>query len=389
MSKKNRFEIFKVTNNVNFSVIFGFFLLLSIFLAVNVSAKENINDEKFSFLATGDTRPEDYLPYDKQNPDELKTIISKTLGGEKINLIYDNSGCLMKVDILKGESKLELLYCKDYWPQYMFSYKGNSKPIETYTAKGRQWVLESLVKQLNSGEYAFLVHTGDFVRSGLQGNSFQDSPYWQLLNKQLLSHIQPGIVLAVPGNHEYYQDPNLIGFRGAFPWLKKEGFTEKNRIYAKIYKNSLFVGLDSGPLLGPTNWYSKYPDFDGQMKFLKEQLKAAQKGKKIKNVFVSYHYPSFGVCGHDPLPMDTNPHNLLKNYSRIFNITVFNGHSHTTEHFYVDGINYLVLGGGGAPKYYTDAEHPSKEPELFWKGKKRKMMYNYLAKLFPFFSRGD
>ena len=42
-----------------------------------------------------------------------------------------------------------------------------------------------------------------------------------------------------------------------------------------------------------------------------------------------------------------NPHHVLAAYAKDLDIVVFNGHVHTTELFDVDGVKYLVLGGGG------------------------------------------
>ncbi len=39
---------------------------------------------------------------------------------------------------------------------------------------------------------------------------------------------------------------------------------------------------------------------------------------------------------------------LLASYAKDLDIVVFNGHVHTTEIYDVDGVKYLLLGGGGA-----------------------------------------
>jgi hypothetical protein len=60
------------------------------------------------------------------------------------------------------------------------------------------------------------------------------------------------------------------------------------------------------------------------------------------------------------------------------NIVVFNSHSHSTEHYLVDGVHYLVLGAGGAPQAFDRNDNPSPEPELYWQGRDRVEEYNYL-----------
>ena len=98
----------------------------------------------------------------------------------------------------------------------------------------------------------------------------------------------------------------------------------------------------------------------------------------MKHVFVVYHKPSFVKVGHDPLPADQSPHQVLKKFADKLNICVFNSHTHTTEQYRVDNIDYLVLGGGGAPQKFTLTDHPTTEKELYWKGKQRMEEYNYL-----------
>ena len=65
-------------------------------------------------------------------------------------------------------------------------------------------------------------------------------------------------------------------------------------------------------------------------------------------------------------------------------MVVFNGHVHTTELYDVDGVKYLVLGGGGAEQDpilpgRTSIKVPSNyPPDLYWKGKPPQLEYNYV-----------
>ena len=63
---------------------------------------------------------------------------------------------------------------------------------------------------------------------------------------------------------------------------------------------------------------------------------------------------------------------------------MFNGHVHTTEMYDVDGVKYLMLGGGGAEqdpilpgrtRIKVPADYP---PDLYWKGEPPKEEYNYV-----------
>jgi hypothetical protein len=84
------------------------------------------------------------------------------------------------------------------------------------------------------------------------------------------------------------------------------------------------------------------------------------------------------------IPDDQNPHKTIAAYARDLDIVVFNGHVHTTELYQVDGVKYLLLGGGGAEQdpilpgrthLKVRADYP---PDLYWKGAAPKEDYNYV-----------
>ena len=86
-----------------------------------------------------------------------------------------------------------------------------------------------------------------------------------------------------------------------------------------------------------------------------------------------------------PIPESQNPHHVLASYAKDLEIVVFNGHVHTTELYEVDGVKYLLLGGGGAeqdpilPGRTHIAVPPNYPPDLYWKGERRREEYNYVV----------
>jgi hypothetical protein len=116
---------------------------------------------------------------------------------------------------------------------------------------------------------------------------------------------------------------------------------------------------------------------------MKEWLDEA-KAKRIPKVFITFHYPVFARAGLGPIPFATNPHRFIASYAKDFEISVFNGHVHTTEMYEVDGVKYLMLGGGGAeqdpiPPGRTSNKVPADyPPDLYWKGDPPKEEYNYV-----------
>ena len=93
-----------------------------------------------------------------------------------------------------------------------------------------------------------------------------------------------------------------------------------------------------------------------------------------RKVFIAFHAPAFCRSGMGPIPESQNPHKVIASYAKDLEIVVFNGHVHTTELYEVDGVKYLLLGGGGAEQdpilpgrtsIKVPAGYP---PDLYWKG---------------------
>jgi hypothetical protein len=119
------------------------------------------------------------------------------------------------------------------------------------------------------------------------------------------------------------------------------------------------------------------------MKQLQAWLDEA-KATGTKNVFISFHNPAFARSGMGAIPEAQNPHKTIAAYAKDLDIVVFNGHVHTTEVYAVEGVKYLLLGGGGAEQ---DPILPGRThikvpdgypPDLYWQGEAPKEDYNYV-----------
>ena len=108
------------------------------------------------------------------------------------------------------------------------------------------------------------------------------------------------------------------------------------------------------------------------------------KANGIKKAFIIFHYPDFARSGLGPIPEPDNPHKLIASYAKDMEVVVFNGHVHTTEMYDVEGVKYLMMGGGGAEQdpilpgrtsIKVPADYP---PDLYWKGQPPKEEYNYV-----------
>jgi hypothetical protein len=252
------------------------------------------------------------------------------------------------------------------------------------------------VKDVNTGRAKFVINSGDVVWWGNQGRTVDDSPYWKRVNDTMLKKLPPpddelraagldGRWFIGVGNHEVWGDPKIEGTLNAVPYLRKLGVTPENLIYKFDFRDSRFIFLWSGKYdyRSPSNWDADRPKYEEQIDHMKEWLDEA-KAKRIPKVFITFHYPVFARAGLGPIPFATNPHRFIASYAKDFEISVFNGHVHTTEMYEVDGVKYLMLGGGGAEQdpilpgrtsNKVPADYP---PDLYWKGDPPKEEYNYV-----------
>jgi hypothetical protein len=267
---------------------------------------------------------------------------------------------------------------------------------EMFQLEGGDWVAREIVQHVQSGRAKFVINSGDVVWWGNQGLSVEDSPYWKRVNDTMLKLLPPpddemraagleGRWYLSVGNHEVWGDPKIEGTLSAVPYLKKFGVTPERLIYKFDFKGVRFVFLWSGKYdyRSPSLWDGDRPKYAEQMVQLRQWLDEA-KASGIKKAFIIFHYPVFCRAGLGPIPEPDNPHKVIAAYAKDIELVVFNGHVHTTELYDVDGVKYLVLGGGGAEQDpilpgRTSIKVPSNyPPDLYWKGKPPREEYNYV-----------
>jgi hypothetical protein len=187
------------------------------------------------------------------------------------------------------------------------------------------------------------------------------------------------------GNHEVWGDPKIEGTLDAVPYLKDFGVTPERLIYKFDFKDSRFIFLWTGKYdyRSPSMWDGDRPKYVDQMQALRHWLDEA-KAKGIPRAFIVFHYPVFARSGLGPIPEPDNPHKTIAAYAKDLELIVFNGHVHTTELYDVDGVKYLMLGGGGAEQDpilpgRTSIKVPADYPQdLYWKGHPPIEDYNYV-----------
>lgn len=368
---------------------------------------------RFSFLVYGDSRPMMNLPFRlDQREDAVKLLaqmfalilpekVAEETVRREITLIYDpESHELVQIVMpLWTKSEITTLTVEKGWiteasVEDIKLLPGVRRTI--FRLFGGAWVARQLAEQVQSGKAQFIISTGDLVWWGFQGSKPSENPYWKLVHDNLLNRLPPpdgpmraaGLparIFPAVGNHEVWGDPNVQALLETFPYLRDFGVSDKRLIYHFDFNDVRFIFLWTGKYdyRSPSAWDAERPRYEAQMSELRDWLDQA-KASKIRKVFISFHAPAFCRSSVGPIPDPQNPHKVIASYAKDLEIVVFNGHVHTTELYEVDGVKYLLLGGGGAEQdsilpgrtsIDVPADYP---PDLYWKGQPRREEYNYL-----------
>ena len=399
--------------SVLFAVIALFTLIAGRAAAVEKSTPTKKSTSGVSFAVYGDSRSMMYLPYMETEKEEATNAMvdmfelvlpEKVAAGvvqKDVKLIYDPATKELAQVIMPFMTRSEVTY--------MTLDKGwvTEAAVEDvkllpgvrrtmFRLHGGEWVARGVVNDVKSGRAKFILNTGDMVWWGKQADKPSENPYWKLVYEDVLKQMPapddqmraaglPGRVFPAVGNHEVWDDSDVEGLLSVFPYLKEFGVSDKRLIYKFDYNGVRFIFLWTGKYdyRSPTSWDATRPAYEAQMKELKQWLDEA-KAAGTKKVFISFHCPAFCRSGMGPIPESQNPHKILASYAKDLDIVVFNGHVHTTELYEVDGVKYLLLGGGGAEQdpilpgrtsIKVPAGYP---PDLYWKGQPPKEEYNYL-----------
>ncbi len=368
-----------------------FTLLFSLISAPSSYAIDQQSD--FSFAVLGDTRGEVFIPGGFKQEAEIKSLLQMRYKRVPELNFDPYSGQLTSFLVERhGDKESYKAIYREGWPELIIRGDGDHARV-VMRATGRKWVFDRIAAAFNPSltpvdqRPLFCIHTGDLILWAAQGQGLHQSPYWQRFQKELLAKIPPpepssglpGRFFPVLGNHETWLDENLKGLLTTLPYLGQLGFTQERRIYSFTHGGCRFIFLDSGGYdkKRGVGWWTDKPGFEKQMAALTGWLQKA-KEEKARQVFIAYHKPSFCITGHGALPEEWNPRRFIEPFAKDLSISVFNGHVHTTEIYRVNGVRYLVLGGGGAPqKFQPDppADHP---PELYWGKSPRLEEYNFL-----------
>ena len=208
-------------------------------------------------------------------------------------------------------------------------------------------VTAKLVKQMAGEGLDFVIHTGDVVYNAGENTSPAEAfalKYFQPFAPLL--HQLP--IYAVPGNHEYAQDARIDGvpyYYHVFPSLLDSGQVDpspskRRQYYAIVYQNIQFIFLDSQVFFGEKGKTE-------QEEWLDQRLQDDQ----TKYSVVIMHVPLFTssvIHPKDSQPVRQAWHDKFTGAGVPL---VLSGHSHNYERLVVDGVTYVVTGGGSSQLY--------------------------------------
>ena len=370
-------------------------------------------DLAFSFAVYGDSRSMMYLPYKSAQREEaiklmvdmfdlvLPEKVSEEVVRRDVKLIYDPATDELVQIVMPFESKSEVTTLKVDKGWVTEASVEDVKLLPgvhrtMFRLQGGEWVAREVVKDVQRGRAEFILNTGDMVWWGKQGSTPSENPYWKLVYEDVLKQLPapdqqmraaglPGRIFPAVGNHEVWDDFDVEGLLQAFPYLKQFGVSDKRLIYKFDFGGARFIFLWTGKYdyRSPSGWDADRPQYEAQMKELRNWLDEA-KAAGTRKIFIAFHAPAFCRSGMGPIPEPQNPHKVIASYAKDLEIVVFNGHVHTTELYEVDGVKYLLLGGGGAEQdpilpgrtaFKVPANYP---PDYYWKGQPPKEEYNYL-----------
>lgn len=171
----------------------------------------------------------------------------------------------------------------------------------------------------------FLANVGDLTATG----STADYTTFFNIERDLLTRTA---LFPALGNHDTANMSN---------WYALLALPNNERWYSLRYGNAVLHVLDN---------YSSYTPGSAQYTWFLNELKADSADVSIRHIFVNLHQPPYTTNTGHSSDMQVRQY-LCPLFERFGVRIVFNGHVHCYEHSLVNGVHYVISGGGGAPLY--------------------------------------
>ena len=183
-----------------------------------------------------------------------------------------------------------------------------------------------------------VVNTGDMVTAGGQLENWEG---FFAIESELIAEAP---LLPCFGNHEAaFGDPYYKGY-----FHVPSPADESDKDYAFGYGDAYWIVYDT-----------MRPVTDERLIWMDARLAEAQ---AYPYRFVVAHHPFFTFSNHEPLVSERE--RLHPRFVDAGIQVVWNGHNHCYERFLVDGIHYVVTGGGGSSLYGAESNIVEEEAHL-------------------------
>lgn len=189
--------------------------------------------------------------------------------------------------------------------------------------RGDSVVHQSVIDQMASLGFEFLVHTGDLVMDG------DDTDNWRIFFNVEDTLLQHKHLFPALGNHE----------RPYWPYDTLFALPDTEYAYSVTYGNALFIVLNTEG------------DVEGfQRQYLADRLKAVRQDEGIDWLFVLFHRPAYSAGRYgDRLHIREAWSDLFEEYKVDM---AFAGHDHNYQRTdKINGVIYIITGGGSAVLY--------------------------------------
>ena len=218
-------------------------------------------------------------------------------------------------------------------------------------------ITHQLISMIADEELDFVFYTGDVVTNMWEEAGDPFLSYWLKYYQNFRPVLEKMTIYPVPGNHEYdyaarWQDlPFYFHAFPAHPGIApgQQGFDGNRHWYALELGDIQFLMLDSETIYGA-------PGREEMQAWLEERLK----DDRFSVTIPVHHIPPFtsGIYTEEGIPFQQLWHPL---YVEAGVPLVLSGHDHNYQRLLVDGITYMVSGGGSSITYAIDELLPQNQ----------------------------